>query len=201
MNKFAALLAAGMLLSGCVYNSKVSTGAEQLQHHRFVLTSVNGQAVNASDRPLELSFGEKMAITGKMYVSGNMCNGFSGEGKVSDGELKVKSLAMTRMLCHDAQLNTLDATIGKMLREGAQVDLTENQLTLATADQTLPRDGAAVSSRSCRPPAPARCSVCRSAARTCQSPNHRADEPPITSRLSWRSWPDRRRSSPPAFPA
>ncbi len=137
MNKFAALLAAGMLLSGCVYNSKVSTGAEQLQHHRFVLTSVNGQAVNASDRPLELSFGEKMAITGKMYVSGNMCNGFSGEGKVSDGELKVKSLAMTRMLCHDAQLNTLDATIGKMLREGAQVDLTENQLTLATADQTL----------------------------------------------------------------
>lgn len=194
MNKFAALLAAGMLLSGCVYNSKVSTGAEQLQHHRFVLTSVNGQAVNASDRPLELSFGEKMAITGKMYVSGNMCNGFSGEGKVSDGELKVKSLAMTRMLCHDAQLNTLDATIDKMLREGAQVDLTENQLT-------LPRDGAAVSSRSCRPPAPARCSVCRSAARTCQLPNHRADEPPITSRLSWRSWPDRRRSSPPAFPA
>ena len=137
MNKFAALLAAGLLLSGCVYNSKVSTGAEQLQHHRFVLTSVNGQAVNASDRPLELSFGEKMAITGKMYVSGNMCNGFSGEGKVSDGELKVKSLAMTRMLCHDAQLNTLDATIDKMLREGAQVDLTENQLTLATADQTL----------------------------------------------------------------
>ena len=121
MNKFAALLAAGMLLSGCVYNSKVSTGAEQLQHHRFVLTSVNGQAVNASDRPLELSFGEKMAITGKMYVSGNMCNGFSGEGKVSDGELKVKSLAMTRMLCHDAQLNTLDATIDKMLREGAHL--------------------------------------------------------------------------------
>ncbi|MCV4677265.1 heat-inducible protein, partial [Escherichia coli] len=35
------------------------------------------------------------------------------------------------------QLNTLDATIGKMLREGAQADLTENQLTLATADQTL----------------------------------------------------------------
>ncbi|MDX6941219.1 heat-inducible protein, partial [Enterobacter kobei] len=34
-------------------------------------------------------------------------------------------------------LNTLDATIDKMLREGAQVDLTENQLTLATADQTL----------------------------------------------------------------
>ncbi len=62
---------------------------------------------------------------GKMYVStGNLCrNGSSGEGKVSDGELKVKSLAMTRMLCHGAQLNTLDCDDrGKMLREGAQVD-------------------------------------------------------------------------------
>jgi hypothetical protein len=59
MNKFAALLAAGMLLSGCVYNSKVSTRAEQLQHHRFVLTSVNGQPLNAAEKPQELSFGEK----------------------------------------------------------------------------------------------------------------------------------------------
>ncbi|UYB56486.1 heat shock protein HslJ [Klebsiella michiganensis] len=137
MNKFAALLAAGMLLSGCVYNSKVSTRAEQLQHHRFVLTSVNGQPLNAADKPQELSFGEKMPITGKMSVSGNMCNRFSGTGKVSDGELKVEERAMTRMLCTDSQLNALDATLSKMLREGAQVDLTETQLTLATADQTL----------------------------------------------------------------
>ncbi len=113
MNKFAALLAAGMLLSGCVYNSKVSTGAEQLQHHRFVLTSVNGE--RSTRRPLELSFGEKMAITGKMYVSGNI-TALAGKVKVSDGELKVKSLAMTRMLCHDAQLNTTDATIGNAAR-------------------------------------------------------------------------------------
>ncbi|MEX0494867.1 heat shock protein HslJ [Raoultella terrigena] len=131
MNKFAALLAAGVLLSGCVYNSKVSTSAEQLQHHRFVLSSVNGQALKEGSKPLELSFGEKT------FVSGNMCNRFSGEGKVSDGELKVKELAMTRMLCADPQLNELDATLGKMLRDGAQVDLTENQLTLATADRTL----------------------------------------------------------------
>lgn len=137
MNKIAALLAAGMLLSGCVYNSKVSTRAEQLQHHRFVLTSVNGQPLKAADKPLELSFGEKMPITGKMYVSGNMCNRFSGTGKISDGELKVEELAMTRMLCTDSQLSALDATLSKMLRDGAQVDLTETQLTLATADQTL----------------------------------------------------------------
>jgi heat shock protein HslJ len=131
MNKFAALLAAGMLLSGCVYNSKVSTGAEQLQHHRFVLTSVNGQALKAGTKPLELSFGEDM------YVSGNMCNGFSGKGKISDGELKVKTLAMTRHAVRRFPAEYAGRTLSKMLRDGAQVDLTENQLTLATADQTL----------------------------------------------------------------
>ena len=66
-----------------------------------------------------------------------MCNRFNGKGKISGGELKVKTLAMTRMLCTDSQLNTLDNTLSKMLRDGAQVDLTETQLTLATADQTL----------------------------------------------------------------
>ncbi|MSE29802.1 heat-inducible protein, partial [Escherichia coli] len=35
------------------------------------------------------------------------------------------------------QRNALDNTLSKMLRDGAQVDLTENQLTLATADQSL----------------------------------------------------------------
>ena len=125
-----ALVAAAMMLGGCVSTSKVTTQPEQLQHHRFVLESVNGKNVK-SDKPLELSFGEKM------HISGNMCNRFNGEGKLSDGELKVKNLAMTRMLCTDAQMNELDSLLSAMLHDGAQVDLTENQLTLATAHDSL----------------------------------------------------------------
>ncbi len=53
------------------------------------------------------------------------------------GELTAKGLAMTRMMCANPQLNELDNTISEMLKEGAQVDLTANQLTLATAKQTL----------------------------------------------------------------
>ncbi|MFP2237443.1 heat shock protein HslJ [Pseudescherichia vulneris] len=124
------LLAAGMMLAGCVSTSKVTTQPEQLQHHRFVLESVNGKTVT-SQKPLELSFGEKM------HISGNMCNQFTGEGKLSDGELKVKNLAMTRMMCTDPQLNQLDNTLSAMLHEGVQVDLTENQLTLATSNDSL----------------------------------------------------------------
>ncbi|EHB7664972.1 TPA: heat shock protein HslJ [Escherichia coli] len=131
MKKVAALAALSLMMAGCVCTDKIAVTPEQLQHHRFVLDSVNGQPVASEKNPPEISFGEKM------MVSGNMCNRFSGEGKLSDGELKVKGLAMTRMMCANPQLNELDNTISEMLKEGAQVDLTANQLTLATAKQTL----------------------------------------------------------------
>ena len=123
MKKVAALVALSLLMAGCVSSDKIAVTPEQLQHHRFVLESVNGKPVT--------SFGEKMMI------SGSMCNRFSGEGKLSNGELTAKGLAMTRMMCANPQLNELDNTISEMLKEGAQVDLTANQLTLATAKQTL----------------------------------------------------------------
>ena len=66
-----------------------------------------------------------------------MCNQFHGQGKLSDGELKVKDMAMTRMMCADPQLNALDGIVSDMFKQGAQVDLTADQLTLATAEQTL----------------------------------------------------------------
>jgi len=131
MKKLVALSLVTLALAGCVNPGKASVQAGQLEGHRFLLESVNGAAVKPTAVPPELRFGEKMA------VSGVMCNRFSGEGKLSEGELKVKAMAMTRKLCTDPQLNELDATIGDMLRKGAQVDLTENQLTLATADKTL----------------------------------------------------------------
>ena len=120
MKKVAALVALSLLMAGCVSSDKIAVTPEQLQHHRFVLESVNGKPVTSDKNPPEISFGEKMMI------SGSMCNHFSGEGKLSNGELTAKGLAMTRMMCANPQLN-----------ERAQVDLTANQLTLATAKQTL----------------------------------------------------------------
>ena len=130
MKNVVTLIALSMLMAGCVSNGKVSVNREQLQHHRFVLQSVNGKAVTATNPP-ELSFGENMTVSGKM------CNQFHGQGKLSDGELKVKDMAMTRMMCADPQLKALDGIVSEMFKQGAQVDLTADQLTLATAEQTL----------------------------------------------------------------
>lgn len=131
MKYFIALTAATLLLAGCARDGKVSVTADELMHHRFVLQTVNGTAINPGSNPPEISFGEKM------HLSGVMCNRFTGQGKVSDGALSAKNLAMTRMMCADPQRNQLDQTFSAMMNEGAQADLTGNQLTLATAEQTL----------------------------------------------------------------
>lgn len=131
MKKLVAIMALNVTLAGCVNAGKASVQEEQLQNHRFILESLNGTAINTSASAPEIRFGEKLT------VSGSMCNRFSGQGKLSEGELRVKELAMTRKLCADPQLNELDQTLSDMLRKGAQVDLTEDQLTLATAEKAL----------------------------------------------------------------
>lgn len=139
MKKLMALSVISLVLTGCVNPGKASVQPEQLTSHRFVLENVNGKAVKNTTTPPEISFNalSDISLVNNISVSGAMCNRFSGQGKLSEGELKVKTLAMTRMLCTEPQLNELDQAIGDMLRKGAQVDLTEDQLTLATADKTL----------------------------------------------------------------
>lgn len=133
MKKLITLVALSVLLTGCVRSgaNNVSVKAEQLAGHRYVLDAVNGLAVEPGEHPAEISFDKEMKI------SGNMCNRFTGQGKLSEGKLTVKNMAMTRMLCVDAQRNELDNTLSSVLNTGAQVDLTGNQLTLNTAEKTL----------------------------------------------------------------
>ena len=139
MKKLIALSVISLALTGCVNPGKAFVQPEQLQNHRFVLENVNGKAVKTATTQPEISFSAlpDISLVNNISVSGQMCNRFNGQGKLSEGELKVKTLAMTRKLCTEPQLNELDQAIGDMLRKGAQVDLTEDQLTLATADKTL----------------------------------------------------------------
>ena len=139
MKKLIALSVISLVLTGCVNPGKASVQPEQLKNHRFVLESVDGKAVKTATTQPEIGFSAlpDISLVNNISVSGQMCNRFNGQGKLSEGELKVKTLAMTRKRCNEPQLNELDQTIGDMLRKGAQVDLTEDQLTLATADKTL----------------------------------------------------------------
>lgn len=132
MKKRVLVFLLASLLAGCVVKeSDVAVTDSQLRNQRFVLQSVDGQALAAGETPPELQFGEKMQVTAKM------CNRFMGDGSLNNGKLKVSKMAATRIICADPQLNTLDSTLGTMLNAGAQVDLTASQLTLATATRSL----------------------------------------------------------------
>lgn len=139
MKKLVAVSLFSLIVAGCVNPGKASVQPDQLQNHRFILENVNGKAVKAASAQPEISFSAEhdLSLIKNIAVSGVMCNRFTGQGKLSEGELKVKNLAMTRRLCTEPQLNELDQTLSDMLSKGAQVDLTEDQLTLATADKSL----------------------------------------------------------------
>ncbi|MGX9869423.1 heat shock protein HslJ [Enterobacter mori] len=139
MKKLVAVTFLSLALAGCVNPGKASVQPEQLQSHRFVLENVDGKAITKTATQPEISFSalSDISLIKNITVSGVMCNSYNGQGKLSEGALTVKTLAMTRKLCTDPQLNELDQAIGDMLRKGAQVDLTEDQLTLATAEKTL----------------------------------------------------------------
>ena len=132
MKKILIPLLAGMALAGCQSTSSSShITPETLQHHRYVLQTVNGAPLDATRRVPELSFGEKM------HVSGSMCNRFMGQGELHGDMLKVNGLASTRMLCAEPQLNELDKLIGEMLSQGATVSVEKQQLTLHYRQYTL----------------------------------------------------------------
>lgn len=134
MKKFASLMLASVVLAGCAQPAdKGSVTAQDLQHHRFVLESVDGKPLDVknSKRSPELSFGENM------HISGAMCNRFMGQATLENNTLKVKGLGMTMMLCVEPQLNDLDHRINDMLTSGAKVSLANQQLVLKSGQHTL----------------------------------------------------------------
>ncbi len=139
MKKLIALSVISLVLSGCVNPGKASVQPDQLKSHRFVLENVDGKAVKGMTTQPEIAFNAlpDISLINNISVSGEMCNRFNGQGKLSEGELKVKTLAMTRKLCTEPQLERAGSGHRRHAAQRAQVDLTEDQLTLATADKTL----------------------------------------------------------------
>ena len=132
MKKHIALALAVVALAGCATpGHKAKITAQQLVHHRYVLTQVDGAPLDATTRMPDISFGEDL------HVAGSMCNRFMGQGELHGDVLKVKGMASTRMLCAEPHLNELDTLIGQMLGSGAQVTQTQKKLELKTSQHTL----------------------------------------------------------------
>jgi heat shock protein HslJ len=109
---------------------------EDLQHHRWVLQSMNGEPLPALDDGNgsfpELDFGEQMTVSGNLG-----CNRFNGQAVLRDGGFLVERLVSTRMTCPSPWID-IERTVETALSHRSTISLdAERNLTLETADTTL----------------------------------------------------------------
>lgn len=104
-------------------DTKIPT-VQELEHHHYQLISVNGKAF----KPEKDSGTPTIAFGQDMFISGQMCNRYSGKVDLTDhGMLRAKAgIAMTRMLCTDPILNRLDVDITELLGNGAEIVISKN---------------------------------------------------------------------------
>ncbi|EMT6574472.1 TPA: META domain-containing protein [Providencia rettgeri] len=129
MKRLIPLTILGLLLAACQTHQVNARNDDQalenkLMHHRFILTEVNGKAINSKQTTPSLSFGEKM------FVSASMCNDFNGFGDIKNAKITVKNLTRTELECVDEDLSKWDSMINRVLSDGAVISLKNNQLVL-----------------------------------------------------------------------
>lgn len=104
---------------------------EQLLHHNFVLTSVNGKTFKGKDQIPSIEFNEGFRVTGAV------CNRFMGQGTLESGVLRIEKMASTMMMCPDQKLNELESTFAAMMETGAAISLEGTLLTLKEGNRTF----------------------------------------------------------------
>ncbi|MDP2570774.1 META domain-containing protein [Vibrio penaeicida] len=127
MKKQLALIALPVILAACTSNGDASVVTkEDLQHHHWILTQVDGQDYvkpEHSKHP-NIEVGEKLTVNG---FAG--CNGYFGQGELKDGQFRVENMGMTMMMCSDEMMNT-EQVMSDALGEWSDVTLTKDTLTL-----------------------------------------------------------------------
>ena len=130
---YDGLIAVTELFGRCDETNIVTQG--DLQHHRWVLESINGKAVDVDamhDKIPDLDFGEQM------HVSGNSgCNRFSGTASLHGEYIRFGPLVSTMMACGLAQ-NEVEQTIQALLaRADIVIEINANYLSLQAESISL----------------------------------------------------------------
>ena len=106
-----------------------------LQHHRWVLQSINGESLAASalhNVIPELEIGEQMKAFGNAG-----CNRFHGQAELRENRFIIEKAASTRMLCQPAQNDLERLYLGALGRESVITLTADKHLTLKTDEFEL----------------------------------------------------------------
>lgn len=130
-----ASLSLPILLSACTSsaeNTNVIT-AQELQHHRWELSKIDGVNVTANPRNdrASLEIGEQMTANGNAG-----CNNFFGQGELKDDQFRIQKMGMTMKMCSEDAMKT-ELVVSQTLSEWADITLTKDSLTLRNDHHTL----------------------------------------------------------------
>lgn len=109
--------------------------ATDLQHHRWVLETINGEALPATENKgkiPELDFGEQMLVSGNTG-----CNQVNGQAVLRDGFFLIEAMVSTGMMC-PPPWGDIEIAVQTALGHESTISLdAEKNLTLQTAGTTL----------------------------------------------------------------
>jgi len=103
--------------------------AQSLQN-TWQLMRIDGEAISSAiDSTLSMDSEHK--ATGKLA-----CNNFFGTVVLNDNHLKIDKMGSTRMFCEE-QANEIEMIVSQVLNDGAEMQLTEDKLSLKGKQHTL----------------------------------------------------------------
>lgn len=113
MSRLPTLLIPLFMLAGC---SSTAFVPQDLQHHHWVLSKLDGQPVaSVRDNPPDLEIGEHFTVNG---IAG--CNRYFGQGHLKKDKLWVTSLGSTVRAC-TPPLDAIEQAVLTTLTEGARL--------------------------------------------------------------------------------
>ncbi|MFV9616198.1 MAG: META domain-containing protein [Gammaproteobacteria bacterium] len=106
-----------------------------LQHHRWLLESINGNNINAEkldNKIPEIDFGAQMTVTGNTG-----CNTFSAQAMLQGDQLVIGPVQSTMMFCTPPQ-NELELKLKQVLNSDPKITMDDkNNLVLEAGDTRL----------------------------------------------------------------
>ncbi|ENM3735582.1 TPA: META domain-containing protein [Vibrio cholerae] len=123
-----------VLMTACASNGDaVQITAQDLQHHNWQLTQIDGKDVVKSEHEQA----PRLEIGEQMMASGNAgCNNFFGKAELKDNQFRIEKMGMTMKMCIGDAMDT-EQVVSQTLTDWSQITLTKETLTLKNDVHTL----------------------------------------------------------------
>ncbi|UPQ86963.1 META domain-containing protein [Vibrio sinaloensis] len=130
-----AAISLPLIVTACASNGddmKAIT-AQDLQHHNWELVSIDGKALELSEKQKapRLEVGEKMTANGNAG-----CNNFFGQAELKDNQFRIEKMGMTMKMCV-GDIMDIEQAFSQTLSDWSDMSLTKDTMVLKNDVHTL----------------------------------------------------------------